>query len=122
MRQAGDSSGAHEAGEDRTLQKAVKEQRVMTVWQDSVGPKADRGKVGFEPGPGRQFLIFPKSLRAFTEHTVFGIKYDLLDSRGLPKKRASCTEADAEEIKGETSAEMLTAADRADVRSKVGGL
>jgi len=70
---------------DRALQKAVKEQRVMTAWQDSVGTKADRGKVGFEPGSGRQFLIFPKSLRAFTEHTVFGIKYDLLDSRGLPK-------------------------------------
>jgi hypothetical protein len=44
---------------DRTLHAAVKGHRVMTIWQEAVGTKADRGKVGFEPGPGRQFLIFP---------------------------------------------------------------
>ncbi len=47
--------------------------------------KADRGKVGFEPGRARQFLIFPKSLRAFAGHTVVGVKYDLLGSREIPK-------------------------------------
>jgi hypothetical protein len=71
--------------EDRTMKAAVKEQRAMTIWRESVGTKADRGKIGFEPGPGRQFLIFPKSLRAFAGRTVVGIKYDLLDSREVPK-------------------------------------
>jgi hypothetical protein len=65
---------------DRTLQSAVKEKRVMTVFQESVGTKADRGEVGFHPGPGRQFLLFPKSLRAFAGKAVVGIKYELLES------------------------------------------
>lgn len=47
--------------------------------------KADRGEVGFEPGRARQFLIFPKSLRAFAGRTVVGVKYDLIGSREIPK-------------------------------------
>jgi hypothetical protein len=70
---------------DRALQTAVKAQRVMTVSQESVGTKADRGEVGFKPGRSRQFLIFPKSLRAFAGRTVVGVKYDLLGSREVPK-------------------------------------
>ncbi len=57
----------------------------MTVSQEPVGTKADRGEVGFEPGRARQSLIFPKSLRAFGGHTVVGVKYDLLSSREIPK-------------------------------------
>jgi hypothetical protein len=56
---------------DRTLQAAVKAQRVMTVAQESVGTKTDRGEVGFHPGPSRQFLVFPKSLRA--DRDVVGV-------------------------------------------------
>ncbi|MEO8353399.1 MAG: hypothetical protein ABI680_16845 [Chthoniobacteraceae bacterium] len=70
---------------DRALQTAVKAQRVMTVSQESVGTKADRGEVGFEAGRARQFLIFPKSLRAFAGRTVVGVKYDLIGSREPPK-------------------------------------
>ena len=76
---------------DRVLQKAVRQQRVMTVWQESIGIKADHGKVGFAPGPGRQFLIFPKSLQFFTGRTVVGIKYDLLDSRDLGKSEGTAS-------------------------------
>lgn len=75
---------------DRTLRVAVKAQRVMTVMQETVGAKADRGEVGFHPGPHRQFLVFPKSLRAFANRAVIGIKYELLSSTDVPKsKRAS---------------------------------
>jgi len=70
---------------DRTLQKAIKASRVMTVFQNAVGSKADRGVVGFEAGRARQFLIFPKTLRAFAGKTVIGIKYDLWASKELPK-------------------------------------
>lgn len=52
----------------------------MTVFQESVGTKADRGEVGFHPGAGRQFLLFPKSLGAFAGKGVVGIKYELLES------------------------------------------
>jgi hypothetical protein len=63
---------------DRDLQKAIKAQRVMTVFQEAVGTKADRGEIGFREGKGRQFLVFPKSLRRFTGSAVVGIKYELL--------------------------------------------
>lgn len=70
---------------DRTLQTAIKASRVMTVFQNAVGSKADRGVVGFEAGRARQFLIFPKTLKAFAGKDVIGIKYDLWASKELPK-------------------------------------
>ena len=70
---------------DRTFQAAVKAQRVMTVFQNAVGTKADRGEIGFHPGRSRQFLVFPRSLQAFAGHSVVGIKYDLLTSPEAPK-------------------------------------
>jgi hypothetical protein len=69
---------------DRTLKAAIKTDRVMTVFQPSVGTASDRGTIGFEPGTGRQFLIFPKSLRALSGKEIVGIKYDLLKSKKIP--------------------------------------
>jgi len=57
----------------------------MTVFQENVGTKADRGKVGFDPGPNRQFLVFPKSLKRLAGAEVVGIKYDLLEEPARPK-------------------------------------
>jgi hypothetical protein len=75
---------------DRTLQAAVKAQRVMTVRQETVGTKTDRGEVGFHPGQTRQFFVFPKSLRAFADRSVVGIKYDLLSPpEGVKNERAA---------------------------------
>lgn len=65
---------------DRELQAALKAGKVMTVFQASLGGKADHGEVGLETGPGRQFLVFPKSLKAYAGRPVIGIKYDLLES------------------------------------------
>lgn len=70
---------------DRALQAAVKAQRVMTLFQQSVGSRTDHGEVGFQPGPGRQFLVFPHSLRAFGGRTVVGIKYELVQTPDVPK-------------------------------------
>jgi hypothetical protein len=72
---------------DSKLQAAVKAHRVMTVSQESVGNKTDRGEIGFEAGAHRQFLVFPKTLKAFAGRTVVGIKYDLLEDRELPKNQ-----------------------------------
>ena len=47
---------------DKVLQAAIKQHRVMTIEQARTSGKADRGTIGFEPGQSRQFLIFPKSL------------------------------------------------------------
>lgn len=76
-----------EPAKDRFLQSAIKSNRVMTIFQDAVGNRADRGVVGFESGETRQFLIFPKSLRAFAGKTVVGIKYELWEIKEVPKSR-----------------------------------
>ena len=76
-----------EPSKDRELQAAIKAKRVMTVFQDTVGSKADRGAVGFEPGPARQFLIFPKSLRDYEGKDIVGIKYELWSTKAPPKSQ-----------------------------------
>jgi hypothetical protein len=81
-----------EPAKDRALQQAVKTHRVMTVMQEVAGSKADRGEVGFEPGPGRQFLVFPIFLRAFAGRAIVGIKYDLLSSPDVPKSQQAAPE------------------------------
>ena len=63
---------------DKALQSAIKENRVMTVEQGRSRGKMDRGSTGFSPGQSRQFLIFPKSLARFAGSNVVAIDYDLL--------------------------------------------
>lgn len=77
---------------DKELQAALKAHRVMTIFQASPGGKADHGEVGLEAGAGRQFLVFPKSLRAYAGRPVIGIKYDLLQS-AEPAKSTAPTKA-----------------------------
>jgi hypothetical protein len=68
---------------DRVFQRAVKENRILTIHQENVGTKKDYGRVGFHEEPNAQFLMFPKSLKSFGDRRVIGINYDLLskDSR-----------------------------------------
>lgn len=63
---------------DDVFQRAVKEQRVLTIHQENVGTKKDYGMVGFHEEPNAQYLVFPKSLKAFGERRIIGINYDLL--------------------------------------------
>jgi hypothetical protein len=63
---------------DKVLQSAIKQNRVMTIEQGRSHGKADRGCVGFSPGQSRQFLIFPKSLARFAGSSVVAINYELL--------------------------------------------
>jgi hypothetical protein len=69
---------------DKTLQAAIKSDRVMTVYQQSGG--TDHGVVGFEQGRSRQFLVFPKPLKSFLGQRIVGIKYELLEETPAPKK------------------------------------
>lgn len=69
---------------DKTLQAAIKTDRVMTLYQESGG--TDHGVVGFEQGRSRQFLVFPKPLKSFLGQRIVGIKYELLEDAPAPKK------------------------------------
>jgi hypothetical protein len=64
--------------DDKVLQAAIKQNRIMTIEQGRNRGKMDRGSIGFSPGQSRQFLIFPKSLARFAGSSVVAIKYDLL--------------------------------------------
>ena len=69
---------------DKTLQAAIRSDRVMTVYQQS--GSTDHGVVGFEQGRSRQFLVFPKPLKPFLGQRIVGIKYELLEETPAPKK------------------------------------
>jgi hypothetical protein len=68
---------------DKTLQAAIKSDRVMTVYQQP--GETDHGIVGFEQGRSRQFLVFPKPLKAFQGQRIVGIKYELLEDAPTAK-------------------------------------
>jgi hypothetical protein len=71
---------------DAVFQKHVKSHRIMTVHQQVAGTKKDFGEVGFHRGNTVQYLVFPRSLRAFAEQKIVGIDYTLLAE--LPKSAA----------------------------------
>ena len=75
---------------DPEFQSALKQQRVMTVHQETVGAKKDYGEVGFSGDHQSTLLLFPKSLKAFEGKRVIGVKYDLLapapEVKARPKK------------------------------------
>jgi hypothetical protein len=89
---------------DKTLQTAIKSDRVMTLYQQSVG--TDHGVVGFEQGRSRQFLVFPKPLKPFLGQRIVGIKYELLEDAPAPKKEVTKKETvkPADEPAGEPAA------------------
>lgn len=61
---------------DPELAKAAKAHRLVTLHQNLRGPKKDYGTVGLHVGDHAQFLIFPKSVRAFDGRRVIAIDYD----------------------------------------------
>jgi hypothetical protein len=75
---------------DKTLQAAIKSDRVMTLYQSG---GTDHGVVGFEQGRSRQFLVFPKPLKPFLGQRIVGIKYELLEDSPAPKKVTTQKEA-----------------------------
>jgi len=74
---------------DPKFQKAIRENRVMTITLPTVGTKKDFGVVGFEREKNAAFLIFPNSLKKFAGKRIVGIKYSLLaaaKAEGKPVK------------------------------------
>jgi len=80
----------------------------MTLYQESGG--TDHGIVGFEEGRSRQFLLFPKPLKAFLDQRIVGIKYELLLDEPVTKKEPAATEVadEAPEPKAEAKSKPVT--------------
>ena len=74
---------------DRDFQKALREERLMTVVRQPASTKTDAAAVGYLKKPNALFLVFPKSLKDFKGRRIVGLKYDLLSQpkpKGKPVK------------------------------------
>ena len=61
---------------DRHLQSQIKNHRVMTILKSDSG--TDFGIVGFKESKEARYLIFPKSLKRFSEKRIVGIDWDVI--------------------------------------------
>ena len=61
---------------DRHLQAQIKKTRLMTVLKSESG--IDFGIVGFKESKEARYLIFPKSLKRFSEKRIIGIDWTLV--------------------------------------------
>jgi hypothetical protein len=62
---------------DPDFNKALKAGKIMSLSDESHGSGTEYGTVGYDKKRHGQLLIFPKSLKAFSEAKIIGIKYDL---------------------------------------------
>ncbi len=65
--------------QDKVFASLLKQNRVMTVHQETVGSKADYGEIGYIHDLQSTLLVFPKSLKRFEGRRIIGIKYDELE-------------------------------------------
>src|ERR1051325_143053 len=63
---------------DQRFMTAVRQNRVMTIKQQTVGSAKDFGLVGFLREKNVSYLIFPRSLKPFQDCRVVEIIYDLI--------------------------------------------
>jgi hypothetical protein len=61
---------------DRHLQSQLKNNRVMTIQKSESG--TDFGMVGFKEKKDARYLVFPKSLRHFSDKRIVGIDWQLV--------------------------------------------
>ena len=61
---------------DRHLQSQIKNKRMMTILKSESG--TDFGIVGFKESKEARYLVFPKSLKRFSEKRIVGIDWALV--------------------------------------------
>jgi hypothetical protein len=61
---------------DRHLQAQIKKTRLMTILKSESG--TDFGIVGFKESKEARYLVFPKSLKRFSEKRIIGIDWTLV--------------------------------------------
>jgi len=61
---------------DRHLQAQIKNNRLMTIQKSESG--IDFGIVGFKERKDARYLVFPKSLKRFTDKRIVGIDWALV--------------------------------------------
>jgi|KBSMisStandDraft_5_1062788.scaffolds.fasta_scaffold217747_2 hypothetical protein len=65
---------------DKRFMAAARQNRVMTIKQETVGSVKDFGTVGFLREKNVSYLVFPKPLKEFEGRRIVGIQYDLIET------------------------------------------
>jgi hypothetical protein len=65
---------------DKNFTTAVRQSRVVSIKQETVGSAKDFGVVGFLREKNVSYLVFPNSLKEFEDRRIVGIKYDLIET------------------------------------------
>lgn len=63
---------------DGDFSKAIRENRVLTIFGQNAGTKKEFGKVGFVKKKDAAYFVFPRALPQLGKTWVVGIKYDRL--------------------------------------------
>jgi hypothetical protein len=64
---------------DPVFHKALEAEKILSLSKDAHGSGPEFGTVGYDQKRHGQLLLFPKSLKAFADTKVVGIKYELLE-------------------------------------------
>jgi hypothetical protein len=67
---------------DKNFMTAVRQNRLMTIKQKTVGSAEDFGVVGFLREKNASYLVFRNPLTQFQDRRIIGIKYDLIETPG----------------------------------------
>jgi hypothetical protein len=67
------------AKDNPTFMKAVRENRVLTVFQKPTGTQKDFGFIGFHQDQFAVYLVFPRKLPKLSDARVIGIKYESME-------------------------------------------
>jgi hypothetical protein len=69
---------------DPTLSRAIREGRVLTVFQEP--GTTDYGVLGFKQAPHTSVLVFPRPLPHQPQARIIGIKYDLVEEPSMSNR------------------------------------
>lgn len=74
------------------FQKAVRENRVLTLVLKPPGHHPDFGEIAFHQRPNALYLVFAKPLPQATGARVVGVKYDLIEEQTIQQSVAKAPE------------------------------
>jgi hypothetical protein len=65
---------------DPEFKKAMGENRIVSIHMKKPDEATDKAEIGFRPGDGTTFLIFPKAIAMEAGTRVIGLKFDELET------------------------------------------
>jgi hypothetical protein len=74
---------------DSSFSKAIRENRVLTVFQDPASNRKDFGRIGFHREPGATYFVFPRPLPDKQDARIVGVNYQLIEEPKIARPSPS---------------------------------